>query len=81
MLDPGGTAGFVNLLTDLQEITLFTGPESGFTQEESAEAQAAGFQLVSLGPRILRTETAPVVALGIVQNIAGDLSAMPAEEA
>jgi len=81
MLDPGGTAGFVNLLTDLQEITLFTGPEGGFTQEECAEAQAAGFQLVSLGPRILRTETAPVVALGIVQNIAGDLSAMPAEEA
>jgi 16S rRNA (uracil1498-N3)-methyltransferase len=80
MLDPDGTTGFGNLLTANQEITLFSGPEGGFTQEECAEAQAAGFRLVSLGPRILRTETAPVVALGIVQNIAGDLGATPAEE-
>jgi len=42
MLDPDGTAGFGNLLTALQEIILFTSPEGGFTQEECAEAQAAG---------------------------------------
>jgi len=81
MLDPEGTAGFDNFLTAHQEIIVFTGPEGGFTQEECAEAQAAGFRLVSLGPRILHTETASVVALGIMQNIAGDLRSMPAEEA
>jgi 16S rRNA (uracil1498-N3)-methyltransferase len=73
MLDPKGTAGFGKLLANSKAITLLTGPEGGFTEEECAAAQAAGFRLVSLGPRVLRTETAPVVALGIAQSIAGDL--------
>ncbi len=40
--------------------TVTVGPEGGWTHSERAEAQAAGWQLVSLGPRILRTETAAV---------------------
>ncbi|HAR07277.1 MAG TPA: 16S rRNA (uracil(1498)-N(3))-methyltransferase, partial [Cobetia sp.] len=49
------------------------GPEGGFTQEEVAEAAAAGCEVLGLGPRILRTETAPVVALTLLQQRFGDL--------
>ncbi len=47
-------------------LTLMTGPEGGWTQEEIEQAIAAGFQPVSLGKRILRAVTAPVVALGLI---------------
>ena len=42
-------------------ILLLVGPESGFTDAEAAQVQAAGAQAVSLGPRVLRTETAAMV--------------------
>lgn len=42
---------------------IFIGPEGGFTPEECALAQAAGALPLTLGPRILRTETAPLAAL------------------
>jgi 16S rRNA (uracil1498-N3)-methyltransferase len=47
-------------------ITIAIGPEGGWTQEEVECAIAANFQPVSLGRRILRTVTAPIVALSIV---------------
>lgn len=45
---------------------LFVGPEGGFTEEEIQEAKTHGLQMVSLGPRVLRTETAGVAAAGLV---------------
>ncbi|MBD2100570.1 16S rRNA (uracil(1498)-N(3))-methyltransferase [Leptolyngbya sp. FACHB-261] len=48
------------------ETLLLTGPEGGWTESEQQQALAAGFQPVSLGSRILRAVTAPVVALGLV---------------
>jgi 16S rRNA (uracil1498-N3)-methyltransferase len=56
-----------SLLTALQELggnelTLFIGPEGGFTTEEVDAARSLGIIPVSLGPRILRTETAAIVA-------------------
>lgn len=47
-------------------ILLMTGPEGGFTPEESAQAQEQGFIAAHLGPRILRAETAPLVALSLL---------------
>ncbi|OUL37343.1 16S rRNA (uracil(1498)-N(3))-methyltransferase [Nostoc sp. T09] len=47
-------------------IVIATGPEGGWTQQEIESAIAAGFQAVSLGRRILRAVTAPVVALSLV---------------
>ena len=44
-------------------ITLLSGPEGGLTASEKARALAAGFSPVSLGPRVLRAETAPLAAL------------------
>jgi 16S rRNA (uracil1498-N3)-methyltransferase len=44
-------------------ITLLSGPEGGLTPAEEAQALAAGFLPVSLGPRVLRAETAPLAVL------------------
>jgi 16S rRNA (uracil1498-N3)-methyltransferase len=48
------------------EISLLVGPEGGFSGEEVQFAQQAGWQPVSLGPRILRMETAAIVATALV---------------
>lgn len=54
-------------------IALLIGPEGGLSEEEIAQAEAAGFLPVTLGPRVLRTETAPVTALSVCQLLWGDL--------
>lgn len=51
---------------NLTNVMLFVGPEGGFTQEEVSTAQQLGISPVSLGPRILRTETAAIVASALV---------------
>jgi len=56
-----------------KRITALVGPESGFTPDEVDLAGKAGFLLVSLGPRILRTETAGPVACALVMNMLGEL--------
>lgn len=48
------------------EITIAVGPEGGWTTQEIAAACEAGFQLVSLGHRVLRAVTAPIVAMSLV---------------
>jgi len=56
-------------------LRLLSGPEGGFSRDETEAADAAGFQPVSLGPRTLRMETAPVAALAVCQALWGDLAA------
>ena len=56
-----------------RSVAVLIGPEGGFTQDEIERAGQYGFQTVSLGPRILRAETAPVVALALLQSLWGDL--------
>lgn len=53
---------------------LFVGPEGGFSPEEAQAAQALGAPLLTLGPRILRTETAPLAALTAILYEKGELS-------
>lgn len=52
---------------------LMIGPEGGFADEEAQAAAQAGLQSVSLGPRILRCETAPLAALAAVMYASGNL--------
>jgi 16S rRNA (uracil1498-N3)-methyltransferase len=52
---------------------LLVGPEGGFALDEIATVEAAGFVPVGLGPRILRVETAAVVAVALVEAAAGGL--------
>lgn len=49
------------------------GPEGGFTAREAEHAAAAGFEVIGLAPRILRAETAAIVALALCQFLWGDL--------
>ena len=62
--------------SDINNIGIFVGPEGGITEEEIESVQNIGSHVVSLGPRILRTETASVVASSIVlyelSDIGGD---------
>jgi 16S rRNA (uracil1498-N3)-methyltransferase len=52
---------------------LFIGPEGGFSDEEIEQATATGANLITLGPRILRTETAAIVAAALVLYELGDM--------
>jgi 16S rRNA (uracil1498-N3)-methyltransferase len=54
-------------------VRVVIGPEGGFTPQEVALARDAGFQVVSLGPRRLKVETAALGALALVQYAWGDL--------
>lgn len=54
-------------------VCLLIGPEGGFTGGEVERATVAGFRVAGLGPRILRSETAALAALAIVQYELGDL--------
>jgi len=65
------TEGFGSLKP--QSVALLIGPEGGFSAEEVMQARDAGFLPVSLGPRVLRTETAAIVATALVQSYLGDL--------
>lgn len=54
-------------------ITVLIGPEGGLEDAEQEAALSAGFKAVRLGPRVLRTETAAIAALTIIQRHFGDL--------
>jgi len=58
---------------DCRTVLALVGPEGGFTHEEAALAQAAGFHSIRLGPRTLRAETAALAIVALLQFIAGDL--------
>ncbi|GGK04848.1 16S rRNA (uracil(1498)-N(3))-methyltransferase [Pseudomonas matsuisoli] len=53
-------------------LAFLIGPEGGLTDDEVERAHAEGFHPARLGPRVLRTETAPVVALSLAQHLWGD---------
>ena len=71
LLSPDATKSIYTVLTEHppQDIVLMIGPEGGHSPEEEADAQAAGYQLISLGERVLRTETAGIVAITAVHSI------------
>jgi 16S rRNA (uracil1498-N3)-methyltransferase len=57
-----------------RQVIAFIGPEGGWTDGEIESMSARGARMVGLGPRILRTETAAIVALALIQSRVGDLS-------
>lgn len=59
---------------EANEIVLCSGPEGGFSEREAAVAAECGFKAASIGPRILRAETAPLVAATLLQAVRGDLA-------
>lgn len=61
----------VNLLKASAHLCVLSGPEGGLSTVEQARAQQAGYRPVSLGPRTLRADTAPLAALAAVTVLAG----------
>ena len=60
-------------LNNAKKLTLLIGPEGGFSKDEISITVEKGFIEASLGPGILRTETAPLAALSIIQYELGDI--------
>lgn len=73
LLAPGGTGRLSERPRPPGSVVLLTGPEGGFEEGEIRAALAAGFMPLTLGPRVLRTETAGVAALAAMMSLWGDL--------
>jgi 16S rRNA (uracil1498-N3)-methyltransferase len=73
VLDPGADESLAAMVLrgkvpDGDSLALASGPEGGFAGFELETLAAAGFTGVGLGPRVLRAETAPVVAVTLVRS-------------
>jgi 16S rRNA (uracil1498-N3)-methyltransferase len=73
ILRPGAATALTSIAAPRSKICILIGPEGGFSEAEYGDAEIAGFMAVSLGPRVLRTETAAIAALAVVQSLWGDL--------
>jgi 16S rRNA (uracil1498-N3)-methyltransferase len=74
----GGRAFSADDLSNGHPVILLVGPEGGFHPAEVEHAVDAGFRTVSLGPRILRAETAALAAVVLVQQAVHNFEAFPA---
>lgn len=72
ILDPTADSALGELLEAQSGVIFLTGPEGGFTDAEVLAAIKVGFSGVRLGPRIMRSDTAPLAALTLAQHLAGD---------
>jgi 16S rRNA (uracil1498-N3)-methyltransferase len=71
LLSPGGN-GRLGELRRAEHLTLLIGAEGGLSPGERERALHAGFTAVRFGPRVLRTETAPLAVLAAIQALWGD---------
>ena len=69
----GGEALKDIITPEMKEISIFIGPEGGFSKDEVEFAKAHGVRTATLGPRILRTETAPITAASLIMYMTGNL--------
>ncbi|MEQ8231034.1 MAG: 16S rRNA (uracil(1498)-N(3))-methyltransferase [Gammaproteobacteria bacterium] len=74
LLQPGAAVPLARAPRPPGAVVLFAGPEGGFDTREIDRLTGAGVTSVSLGPRILRTETAALCALAVMQAQWGDLA-------
>ncbi|MFL6600583.1 MAG: 16S rRNA (uracil(1498)-N(3))-methyltransferase [Steroidobacteraceae bacterium] len=73
LLSPGAPLRIADIASATADITVLIGPEGGLADVEQEAAIKTGFAPVRLGPRVLRTETAAVCALTLLQQKFGDL--------
>ena len=73
VLDPFAENKLSGLSVEGDSISILVGPEGGFTDEEIKKVCANGVLAVSLGPRVLRTETAGPAAIAVLQAKTGDI--------
>jgi 16S rRNA (uracil1498-N3)-methyltransferase len=72
ILDPQAQTSLSSVAVINNAVSILVGPEGGFSDEEMELALKNGVTAVSLGPRVLRTESAGPAAITILQTIAGD---------
>jgi 16S rRNA (uracil1498-N3)-methyltransferase len=72
VLDAEAKLPLASLPRTTTQAALLIGPEGGLSDKEIRHAGSAGFESRSIGPRILRTETAALTALAVLQSVAGD---------
>jgi 16S rRNA (uracil1498-N3)-methyltransferase len=58
-------------------VTILVGPEGGLNSDERKLARTQGFNGIRLGPRVMRTETAPLAAIAAIQTLWGDFQTCP----
>ncbi len=73
LLAPGAETSLTAVARGAGSVELLVGPEGGLEDAERQAALAAGYRACSLGPRVLRSETAAIAALAVLQAVAGDL--------
>ncbi|MHB8816177.1 MAG: 16S rRNA (uracil(1498)-N(3))-methyltransferase [Steroidobacteraceae bacterium] len=73
LLSPSGSLRITDLKREPRGVVVLIGPEGGLAESEQQSALNAGFVAVRLGPRVLRTETAAIAALTLLQHQFGDL--------
>jgi 16S rRNA (uracil1498-N3)-methyltransferase len=73
LLSPSATRRIEDVRRPAAGVTVLIGPEGGLADEEQQLAEGAGYTTVNLGPRVLRTETAAIAALSLLQRQFGDL--------
>lgn len=73
LLSPGAALRLDDVQPPVTQVIVLIGPEGGLSESEEELARAAGFTPVRLGPRVLRTETAALAALALLQRNFGDL--------
>jgi 16S rRNA (uracil1498-N3)-methyltransferase len=73
LLSPAAQLRLDDVPPPVTQATVLIGPEGGLSESEEQLARAAGFTPVRLGPRVLRTETAAIAALTLLQRKFGDL--------
>jgi len=73
LLSPAAVLRVAQIARPEGAVLVLIGPEGGLAEEEQQRALAAGFVGVQLGPRVLRTETAAIAALVLLQREFGDL--------
>ena len=73
VLDPGATQGVKSIGINNTSICILSGPEGGLSQQEINTSSDAGYNRVTIGPRILRTETAGPAIITALQTLWGDM--------
>jgi 16S rRNA (uracil1498-N3)-methyltransferase len=73
ILKPNADTAMTSLKVPKTKVCLLIGPEGGFSENEYEDAEVSGFKAVSLGPRVLRTETAAIAAITVAESLWGDI--------
>ena len=76
-LEPGGVPtsnSMISVVRELSSVVLAVGPEGGWSERDLAQLALGNFTQVAIGPRVLRTETAGIAAISVMQAFCGDFA-------